>query len=180
MVRLKELLHQTFIIFGRSFYQRLVHLLGAVTLFGRNFLYRRFSPVGRPRELFHQDDINQGVEVWSRTDGILHRHHLWTIDVLQVFDDSFIVAVFTIQLVDQKNDRLAQLLRIAKVILRSHFMSKAAIDEQHRRVGHVQRRHGCTDKIIRTRAVDDVEFFALPFHMKSRGKHRIAILLFHR
>ena len=91
-----------------------------------------------------------------------------------------VVALLGVELVDEEDDRLAQFLGVAEVVLCAHFGSILSVDEQQGRVSHMQGCHGSTHKVVGTGAVDDVQFLSVPFHMKNRGEDTVAILLLYR
>ena len=59
--------------------------------------------------------------------------------------------------------------------MRAHFGPVLPVDEHHGLVGHVERSDGAAHKVVRSRAVDNVEFLVVPLHMEDRGEHRVAV-----
>ena len=168
MVGFKKLLHQALVVLGSGFNERLVHGFCFFLFRIGNFRERRLAAIGSPRELLHQDDVNQGIEARTCFNGILNRNHLRAVNAAQLFQYCIVVTFLIVQLVYQEDDRLSQFFGIAEVVLRAHFWAKLPIDQQTCRICHIQCRHSCPNEIIRSWAVDDIQLFVIPFHMKHR------------
>ncbi len=167
-------------MFGCSFYQSLVQFCSLFHFFGRNFFNNGSATFGSPRIFFHQKYIDQRIEVRSGSQRILHGHHLRTVYGLQLLKHHIIIALFIIELVYQENNRFAQFLGVAEMVLRTYLGTVLPVQQQNGSICNVERRHGSPYKVITTRAVNDIQFLAVPLHMENGGKHRIAVFLLHR
>ena len=156
-----------------------MHLLRLLHFLGGNILDGGFAAIGSPRELLHQDNVDEGVEVCAGLHGVLHGHNLCAVVGREVFENFIVVAVVAVELVHEEDNGLGEFLRIAEVVLRANFRTELAIDEQHGGIGDVQRGHGCAHEVVRTRAVDDVEFLAHPFNVEDGREYGVAIILFY-
>ena len=85
-----------------------------------------------------------------------------------------------VELVYKENNRFAQLLRIAEMILSTYFRTVLPVQQQNSRISYIESRHGRSHKVVTTRTVYNIQFLTVPLHMINGGKHRIAIFLFHR
>ncbi len=66
------------------------------------------------------------------------------------------------------------------MVLRTYLGTVLPVQQQNGSICNVERRHGSPYKVITTRAVNDIQFLAVPLHMENGGKHRIAVFLLHR
>jgi len=173
---LEEFLHQRVVVLRRGFDKGLVKFHRLVHLIGRNILTFRLAAIGTPREFFHDEHINDAVELRTGFHGILHLHAFGTIDFAHGVDNIIKVALVGIQLVDEEYNGFSKFLGIAEVVLRAHLGTVLAVDQNHGLIGHVERRDGSTNKIIRPRTVDNIQFLVVPLHMKHCREDRIAIL----
>ena len=87
-------------MFCCSFYECLVPFCGFLHLFFRDWLNGRSTAFGPPRVFFHQQHVNECVEVGTRVEGILYRYDLGAIDAPELFQQMVVVAFVAIQLVD--------------------------------------------------------------------------------
>ena len=69
-------------------------------------------------------------------------------------------------MVHQEDDGLAQFFGVTEVVLRSHFRAELSVEQEQGGVGYVEGCHGCADKVVRTRAVDDIELFAIALYVE--------------
>ena len=72
------------------------------------------------------------------------------------------ITFFIVQLVDEENDRFAQFFRVAEMILCTYFGPILSVEQQNGRVSYIQCGNGGAYKVIASRAVDDVQFLAVP------------------
>ena len=172
--RFEEFLHQGIVATGSS-----LHFLGLVELVGGNVLDDGSATFGLPRIFLHQQHVDDGVETRTCCDGILHRHAVRTINVLQLVENLVEVAVFLIELVHKENHGLAEFGGVAEGIHRAHLGTIRSIDEDDGLVGHVQCRDGAAHEVVGTRTVDDVELLAVPLGVEDGREDRVAILLLH-
>ena len=126
---LKELFHQAFIVLCRSFHQGFVHGLRLLEFLCGDVFHDRFSSLFFPREFLHEDHVDEAVECRSGGERILHRNHFRAVNIAQIVEDQFVVAVFMVELVDEKDDGFAEFLGIAEVVLRSHLDAECAVEE---------------------------------------------------
>ena len=174
---LEKLFHQSFIVLGCSFHQCLMHLHSLVHFLGRDFLYGGLTTFGAPRILLHQKYVYEGIETRTCLQRILNGYHLGTIHAGQLLEDSLVVTVLIIQLIDQEDDGLAQFLCIAEMVLRTYLQSNTTFEQEHCSVCHIESRHGSTHKIITSRTIDNVQLLVVPLHMEHSGKHTISVFL---
>lgn len=125
------------------------------------------APPSGPHEYFHQKYIDQRIEVRSGSQRILHGHHLRTVYGLQLLKHHIIIALFIIELVYQENNRFAQFLGVAEMVLRTYLGTVLPVQQQNGSICNVERRHGSPYKVITTRAVNDIQFLAVPLHMET-------------
>ena len=177
LLGLKEFLHQLLIVLGSGFNEGLVHLLCLIQFLGRDILNSGLAAFGTPNEFLHQDNVNEGIEVGTCLHGVLYGHHFRAIDCLQLLKHHVIVALLVVQLVYQEDDRLAQFLGVAEMVLRTYFGAKLSVEQEHSGIGHVERGEGCAHEVIGTRAVNDVEFLAVPFGVEHGREHGITVIL---
>ena len=85
-----------------------------------------------------------------------------------------------VELVYQEDNRFAQLLRIAEMILSTYLGAVLSVQQQDSRIGNVECRHGRSHKVVTARTVYDIQLLTVPLHMENGGKHRIAVFLLHR
>ena len=163
---LKELLHESFVVFCCRFHEGFVHGLRLFELVGGDFLHDGFATFFLPREFFHENHVDEAVESRTGGEGILNGHHFGAVDVLQVVENQLIIAVFMVELIDEEDDRLAEFLGVAEVVLCSHLDTESTVEQKQRSVGNIEGRERSTDEIIGTRAVNQVEFLAFPLHME--------------
>src|SRR3712207_4464666 len=106
-----------------------LHSLGHFALW--NVLTFRLSAVRTPRQLLHNEYIDNLMEVWSGGYRILHLHALGTINILHRVHKIIEVALLGVQLVNKEDDRLLQFLRITEYILGSYFRSILSVDKDY-------------------------------------------------
>ena len=163
---LKELLHESFVVFCCRFHEGFVHGLRLFELVGGDFFHEGFAAFFLPREFLHENHVNEAVEARAGGEGVLNGHHFGAVDILQVVENQLIITVFMVELIDEEDDRLTEFLGVAEVVLRSHLHTESAVEQKQRSVGNIEGRERGTDEIIGTRTVDEVEFLALPLHME--------------
>ena len=144
-----------------------------------NFLDDGGAAFRLPRVLLHQQDVDERVEIRTFVEGVLDWDHLRTIDANQAVEHLVVVALLRVQLVHEEDDGLAQLLRVAEVVLSADLWPILTIDEQQGCVSHMQGCHRCTYEVISSRTVDDVQLLVVPLHMENGGENTIAVFLFH-
>ena len=96
---------------------------------------------------------------------------------MQLLKHHVIVALLVVQLVYQEDDRLAQFLGVAEMVLRTYFGTKLSVEQEYSGIGHIERGKGCAYEVVGTRAVDDVEFLAVPFGVEHGREHGITVIL---
>ena len=109
----------------------------------------------------------------------MYLHTLGPIDVAHAGHESIEIAMLTIQLVHQEDNRLTQFVCIAEGILCSDFRTILSVDEDNSLVGHVQCRDGTTHKVIGTRTVNDIQFLVVPLNVEDGRKDRVTVFLLH-
>ena len=175
----EEFFHQSFIVFCGSFHESLVPSCGLFHLFFGDRLNGGRTAFGSPRVFLHQQHVDEGVEVRTGVEGVLYGYNLGAVDAFELLQQVVIVAFVAVQLVDQEDDRLAQLFGVAEVVLCAHFDAILSVEQEDSRVCNIQGGDCRAYKVVATRAVDDIEFLSVPLHMVYSGEYRIAILLLH-
>ena len=177
---LEELLHQLLVVLGGSLHKRFVEFHGLVHLLGGDVFDGGDSALGLPAEFLHEQYIDERMEIRACLKRVLDLYALVAVDVLHVVDDVVEVALFAVELVNEEDDGLAQLLRVAEVVLGAHFRPILSVDEDDRLVGDVERGDGSAYEVVGTRAVDDIEFLVVPFHMEYCWEDRVTIFQLNR
>ena len=90
------------------------------------------------------------------------------------------ITLLTIQLVYQENYRFTQLFGITKVILCSYFRTILSIQKQDSCICYIQCSNSSSHKIVTTRTINNIQFFAIPFYMIHSREYRVTILLLYR
>ena len=104
---------------------------------------------------------------------------IWTVDVFHRRHDGIEVALVAVELVNEKDYRLLQFLRISEVVLCPYLGPVLPVDEYHGLVGHIECRYRAAHEVVGTGAVDDIQLLVVPFYVEHRRENRVAILLFH-
>ena len=176
----EEFLHQSFIVLCCCLHEGFVKFHGFVHLLGGDVFDGGDSALGLPAEFLHEQYIDERVESWASFKRVLNLYALAAIDILHAVDDVVEVALFTVELINKENDRLFQFFGIAKVVLRTHFRTVLAIDEDDSLVGDIERSDGAPNEIVGSRAVYNVEFLVVPFHMEYCWEDRVSIFQLNR
>ena len=87
-----------------------------------------------------------------------------------------IVKLF-VQAVDEEDHRLLHLLGQAEVVLCGYLYTTGSIDKEDGGVGDAHCGEGRSGEVVRTRAVDNVEFLVVPLNMERRGEDAVSVLL---
>ena len=164
-------------MFCSSLDECLVHLQSLVHLVGRNFLNLWLTAFGAPCVFLHKKNVDEGVEVGAAFNGVLDGHNLRAIDADELFQELVEVAVLVVKLVDEEDDGLAELLRVAEVVLRANLHTCGTLEQDECCVGHVQRSNSGTCEVITAWTVNEVNLLAVPFYMANRGEDRIAVFM---
>ena len=157
-----------------------MHLLSLVGIFGGDIFNGGSTALGLPGQFLHNEHVDDRVEARAGSHGELHRHHLRSIDVAHIREYQVEVAVVLIQLVQQENHWFLQFLCVAEGIHRAHLGAVSTIDKNDSLIGDVQCSDSTAYEVVRTRAVNNIQLFAVPLGVENSGEYRIAILLFHR
>ena len=131
---------------------------GFLFLVGRYIRYGRSSAVGTPTVHFHKQDIDHGVEVGATDDGVLYGHYFAAEVFPELLDDGIVIGFFSVELVHGKNDGLLHLFGVAEDVLSPYFNAVLRIDDDNARIGNIHGRKSTADKIVGSRAVDDIQF----------------------
>ena len=156
-----------------------MQFFGLVLLVGGDILYGGSATLCLPGKFFHEEHIDDRVEGGTSSHGILHLYAVASECVSQVAHDGIEVAVLTVELVDEEDDRFVEFLGVAESVHGAHFGSILSVDDEHGLVGDVECCDRAPHEVIGARAVDDIEFFIVPFYMYYGRKHAVSILLLH-
>ena len=85
------------------------------------------------------------------------------------------VTLVRIKLIDKEDDRLAQLLCVAEVILCTYLRTILTIDKNHSLIGNIERSNSTTHEVITSWTVYDIKLLVVPFYMKNSWEYRIAV-----
>ena len=77
------------------------------------------------------------MKIRSRFKRILHGNYLGAINATQLFEHIVIVTFLIIKLIDQKDNRLAQLFSITEVVLSTYFGTVLSIQQQNSSIGYI-------------------------------------------
>ena len=110
----------------------------------------------------------------------MNLYALRTINLLHAGNDIVEVTFVGIQLVDQEDDRLAQLLGVTEVVLCTYLRTILSVDEDDSLIGHVHRRDGTTHEVITTWTIDDIKLLVVPLYMKNSREYRVAVFQLNR
>ncbi|OAV74059.1 hypothetical protein Barb7_02497 [Bacteroidales bacterium Barb7] len=177
----KEFLHQGIVVLGGGFHEG---FLPFGSLFG--FFCRNIQDFGSgisllfPSVHLHFQYVNDGIKRSSGVGGVLNGYYLAAPTFPQLGKRAFIVCLVVIQVIDKEDNRLLELLCIAELVDSAHFHTVLGIQKHQRTVGHIQGRHSPAYKVVRPRTIDEVQLRVLPLQTEKGGKHRVAVLLFHR
>ncbi len=175
----EELVEQRLIRLGGLLLQLLAHLGHTLLLGCGDVLLLRRTAVGTPHEHLALKHIDSGIEARTRIDGILDERTFVAELLAQLGEDIIKIRFGGVALVDNESKRLMQLLDHTEAVLRAGLDTLVGRQHDERRAHHLQRRHSAAAEVVRTRAVDDIEFLALELDVANRREHRVTILLFH-
>ncbi|CDE32213.1 putative 66.3 kDa protein in hag2 5'region [Leyella stercorea CAG:629] len=151
-----------------------------IHLFCRDVNYCRHTTFWSPCVHLHQEHINDSIKACTCAYRILNLNTLRTVDSIHVYHDIVEVALIRVQLVDKENDWLMKFLGITEVVLCTNLRTILTVNKDNSLIGYVESRDCTTDKVVRTWAIDNVEFLVVPLYMEHCGEHRVAILMFYR
>ena len=166
----EELFHERFVVLSSSLYECFVHLHCLIHLVCGNILDGWCAAVWSPGVFLHEEYVDEGVEVGASLQRILDGNDLGAVDTGELFEQLVKVAVLVVELVDEEDDGLAEFFGVAEVVLCAYLNAGSAFEKDDSRVGHVESGDGCACKVIAARAIDEVDFLAIPLHMANSGE----------
>ena len=86
-----------------------------------------------------------------------------------IIDDRVEIALITVQLVDEEDNRFTQFIGITEIVLCSDFRSILSIDKNHRLIGNIKSSDSTADEIVRSGTINNIQFLIIPLCMKTVG-----------
>ncbi len=117
------------------------------------------------------------MEVRARLQRILDLYHPRTEVLAHLFHYIFEVSLFTVHLVECENDRFFQFGCSAEDILSADLHAVFGVHKNQTHVAYSQGGVCVAHEVIRSGAVDDIQFLSVELRVEYGGEYRVSILL---
>ena len=161
-------LHEGLVVLGGHLDELLVELLGALQLLGGDFELLAVSVVVLEAVHLHQQHVDEGVELRTLVDGILHQHGLHARGGLDRLEGGLEVGLVGVELVDDADDGFLEQAGIAGLYFAADLPAVDGAEEEEADVADLERREEASAEVVRTRAVDDVQLAVHEFGEEDR------------
>ena len=144
-------------MFGGHLDQLLVQLLGLFKLFGRNFQLLAVAVVVLEAVHLHQQYVDEGVELRTLVDGILHDDGFHARRSPDRLDRGLEAGLLGVQLVHHADHGFLQQPGVAGLNLAAHLPAVLGVEQEDAHVSDLEGREEASAEVVRAGAVDDVQ-----------------------
>ena len=109
----------------------------------------------------------------------MYGNNLASVNRTELLDDIVVVTFLVIKPVDKEYNWFVKFFGIAKMIMCGNFGTVLPVYHYYGGVGNAKGRNCSADKVVRTRAVDEIQLFPVPFRVERCCKYGIAVFLFY-
>ena len=176
----EEFLHQGLVCFSCHLVQCTKQLFHFTCLRCRNIFQLRSATFGFPYEHLAFQHVNNGVETATCINRILNQTNLVTKVLFQSLERTLEVCILMVAFVNNESNRLLCILCQAEAVLCSYFHTAICCQHDSCCVHNVQSCYCTTAKVVRTRAVDDVQLLAAKLNVTYCREYRISVFLLYR
>ena len=169
--------HQRLVVFGGHLDQLLVQLLGLFKLFGRNFQLLAVAVVVLEAVHLHQQYVDEGVELRTLVDGILHDDGFHARRSPDRLDRGLEAGLLGVQLVHHADHGFLQQPGVAGLNLAAHLPAVLGVEQEDAHVSDLEGREEASAEVVRAGAVDDVQLAVHEFGEEDRRIDRAFVFV---
>ena len=170
-------LHQRLVVFGGHFHQFLVQFLGLFQLLGRNFQLLAVAVVVLEAVHLHQQHVDEGVELGTLVDGVLHDDGFHARRSPDRLDRGLETGLLGIQLVHHADHGFLQQPGVAGLNFAAHLPAVLGVEQEDAHVSDLESREEASAEVVRTGAVDDVQLAVHEFGEEDRRIDRAFVFV---
>ena len=165
----EELLHEGFFAFGGMLDEAIVHLFGLGHLTGRDILDLGSAVAILEDQHLHEDEVDDGVEVFTGAHGILDRGDLVAEILLQVADGIVEVGIAVVELVEEEHHGFLGGHGVTPSVLGGGFDAGLGVDGHDGGIGSGEAGYDVTGEIGEAGSVEDVDLLVVDDGVHHRG-----------
>ena len=176
----EELIEERLICLGSSLRELGTHLFNFICVLRRDVLELRSTALCFPNEHLALEHIDHGIEACAGIDRELDQGTFISENVLELIEGTLKIGILMVAFIDHESERLLGMLHEAEVILGTHLYTTVGAEHHEGGSAHLKGRNRTAAEVIRTCAVNDIEFLTLKLDVTNRGKNGIAVLFLNR
>ncbi len=165
----KILFQNGVVAFGHFFHQAAAHLFRFALQVRRQIIDFGFAAVIQHRDLFHAEQIDDGIKTFRLVHRKLHRHHAVAVRFLGALERRVKIRVFPIFAVDEKHSRRFVAFAYFPGRFRADFNAGVGIQQNDCQVGYTHAAQHFTQKVGPSGQIQNVHFIFLPIQRQQRG-----------
>ena len=176
----QELIEQRLISFCSCLRELRTHFLYFVSVLSRDILEFRSTAFWFPNEHFALEHVDHCIETCAGVHRELDERTLIAKVIFELVERALEVSVLVITFVDNKCQRFVGFLYETEVILGTYLNTTVSAEHDECRSAHLEGSYRTAAEVIRTCAVDDIQFFVLELDVTNRAEYGITVLFLYR